>query len=228
MRFDQNQKEFLSLRDQVGERTKRMVVWLGAGMSAGVGMPTWAGLKSILEDSADAKARTLDHAARTRMEKEILVSRRESNPWIAFKMLKELLGHTSYQDEIRRALAQAPRVEISSTYKDIWNLPIHGVLNLNIDRIASRAFQTIRPGASLIEFPGQQAASMTHALNSTRPFLANLHGDVESVNTWVFTHDELTKLVRFKGYQNFINSCISTYTILFLGITADDQAVGGN
>src|SRR5699024_9096788 len=61
-----------------------------------------------------------------------------------------------------------------------------------------------------------------------RPFIANLHGNVEQVGTWIFTQTDLARLLRAPGYLNFIRSCISTNAILFLGITADDRAVGGH
>ena len=228
MTFDCIQPSYVSLRDQVSERTKRIVVWVGAGLSADAGMPMWGQLQSKLVEATSLKARSMDTTAKVQMEKNILSAVRENSPWIVFKRLKEILGETSYQDEIRKAFSTAASTPIPDAYNSIWKLRIQGLLNLNIDRIASRAFFNERPEASPIEFSGNQLAEMTHVLNQQRPFIVNLHGIVDSANTWVFTHDELNRLMKSKGYVNFLRSCISTHTILFLGLTAEDRAVGGH
>ena len=77
----------------------------------------------------------------------------------------------------------------------------------------------------LNEFPGKKAKDFVHILKGTTPFIANLHGTVADGDSWVFTHDELNTLLKNPGYLQFINSCVCTRTILFVGITADDIAV---
>ena len=228
MAFDQSQPAYVSFRDQIAERTKRLVAWVGAGASASAGMPTWIGLQDLLVQGASATARTMDKVSRVNMEKAISTAVKQNNPWITFKLLREAYGIASYRDEIRRAFSNAPRVAIPEIYKAIWKLGAKGVLNLNIDRIATRALSDVGLGTNAIEFNGDRCANMTHVLSNQRPFIANLHGDVEDVASWIFTHDELSALLRNPGYMNFVRSCISTHTILFLGITAEDRAVGGH
>ncbi|MBX9904019.1 MAG: hypothetical protein K2Y31_06640 [Burkholderiales bacterium] len=190
MTFNQDQPAYISLRDQVGERTKRLLVWAGAGLSAGAKMPTWAQLKNNLIDAARLKSKTLDSSSRIKAEKTIITVLNEKNPWVGFKVLRdELLGPTSYQDEVKRSFQLADSAPVPNAYKNIWRLPIQGVLNLNIDRIATRAIQEIKPSTTPHEFSGDQAGNLTHVLNGVRPFIANLHGTLDNVSTWVFTHE---------------------------------------
>jgi len=44
----------------------------------------------------------------------------------------------------------------------------------------------------------------------------------------VLTRKQLKALTENRGYKEFIQACLSTSTVLFLGITADDFAVGGH
>jgi hypothetical protein len=65
-------------------------------------------------------------------------------------------------------------------------------------------------------------------LNGHQPFVGNLHGIFEDVKSWVWTKNELDSLFGDKTYQSFIETCLSTFTILFIGLSADDRAVGGH
>ncbi len=202
MEFDNNQRSYTSLRDVVSERTQRLVVWVGAGASAEANLPTWQALRDAPIKAGLDKARTLESPARAKLERLISNVMKENNLWLAFKLLKhDILGSATFHDEIRRALSEAPRAQIPDTYKWIWKLPLQGLLNLNIDRLATRAFYEKNGAASLIEFNGQQAGSMTGVSTGGRPFIANLHGDVENVNTWVFTQDDLSGLLKASAYQ---------------------------
>jgi hypothetical protein len=193
-----------------------------------LGLPGWQKLKQVVVDAGLSKAKTMDRDARAKLEKLVNAAIRESNPWRSFSMLRQSVGVTTYQDEIRRALAEAPRVKIPDSYRSVWRLPVRGVFNLNIDRLATRAFYDMRPDALPNELTAEQLGGMTHILGSVRPFIANLHGNVEDVSTWVFTESELHRLIASQAYLNFIRAAVSTSSLLFLGITADDRAVGGH
>jgi serine/threonine protein kinase len=86
----------------------------------------------------------------------------------------------------------------------------------------------MNPGVAPVEFNGGQTANWLHALKTPHPFIVNMHGITEDVSSWVLTKAELTHLFDTPGYDEFIVSCLSTRTVLFLGISADDVAVGGH
>jgi serine/threonine protein kinase len=117
------------------------------------------------------------------------------------------------------------RISPPETYSLIWRLRPSGVLNLNLDGFATRAFGQVSPGRTLNQFAGKQAASYTYLLKSPEPFIANLHGTVADESSWVFTQDELQHLLRNDGYRHFVATCLSTKTIIFLGMGADDVSV---
>lgn len=65
-------------------------------------------------------------------------------------------------------------------------------------------------------------------LKGAAPFIVNLHGIFADEASWVFTRDELKNLLRQEAYRAFIDACLVTRTVIFLGISADDIAVGGH
>ena len=64
-------------------------------------------------------------------------------------------------------------------------------------------------------------------LKSLNPFVCQLHGDVDDYSSWILTSSDLAHRLKDPGYRNFITSCLSTKTVVLVGISADDIAVGG-
>ena len=229
MGFDTSQESYEELRNIIVERTGGIVFWTGSGLSAQAGLPTWVGLKTELlkalreqiERSDDPESREQDRRAELQIEKE-------QNNWRAFEYLKRSLGQTTYRTRIRRMLNPSSSMDPPPIYEKIWRLKPHGMLTLNIDRLATKAYQYTDAKRTLItEFVGSQVSNYSHVLKSPHPFLCNLHGLVDDQSSWIFTTSELNGLKADPGYQNFIKTCLSAKTIVFIGISVDDIAVGG-
>lgn len=86
MPFDTGQTAYEALQAIAAERTGRLVVWCGAGLSVPAGLPTWAQLRERLQDSLVAKASNLGPSGRALRVKADQI-RAEDNPWIAFQRL---------------------------------------------------------------------------------------------------------------------------------------------
>lgn len=217
---------FEKLRSIVATRTRRIVIWCGAGLSVPAGLPTWTLLQRRLEAQLAQKLATLDLAEAQR-EVKLKAIRQETNPWVAFQRLHAELGATSFREGVREAFVRAATVEVPKAYNAMWKLGPAGVINLNIDRLATKAFVESQ-GSGLIEFKGKEIGPYAYALNSPRPFLCNLHGIEEDYESWIFTIQSLKGLADGAAYGQFINAVFASSTVLFLGITADDVAVGGH
>jgi eukaryotic-like serine/threonine-protein kinase len=152
---------------------------------------------------------------------------RIENPWKAFDKLK-LLGQTTYRETIREQLRVAATAQLPMPYQSIWELRVAGILNLNLDRLATRAFGEKHVGHTITEFTGAGIPSHIHVLRSPHPFIVNLHGDADDTDSWVFTETELYALREQEAYNTFIRTCVSSYTVLFVGLGADDIAAGGH
>lgn len=214
------------LRSIVATRTRRLVLWVGAGLSVPAGIPTWPMLQRRLEGRLSDKFRDLDLPAAQR-EAKLKSIKQESNPWIAFQRLQTELGITTYRETVKEAFAKAASADVPPAYLSAWNLRPSGFVNLNLDRLASRAFYEAG-STGLIEFKGKDIGGHAHTLNSTRQFICNLHGVEDDVDSWVFTHDSLRALAEIPAYKAYFTSLLSSATVLFLGISADDVAVGGH
>jgi len=137
-------------------------------------------------------------------------------------------GPTTFRETVRHILAPASSVAIPEVYQLLWRLRPRGVLTLNLDRLATRSYGAEYPGRALIEFSGKSAGSFAHTLKSPLPFVANLHGIVDDESSWVLDHDELRNLLRNPGYIAYVRACLLSATVVFIGVTAEDVAVGGH
>ncbi|ATB48546.1 protein kinase domain-containing protein [Corallococcus macrosporus] len=224
--FNTNQTSHVNFRNIAAERSRSVIAWTGSGLSAPAKIPTWLGLRDALVAAAHEKTPS-DKEAQQRQKhiSETKQAAEHKNLWVAFQILKRILGKTTYRDTIRQKLMVAEKAAIPEAYKLIWKLRPAGILNLNLDGFASRAYGMEHPGRTLNQFSGNQSASHTHLLKSPEPFVANLHGTIIDESSWVFTQDEIRHLLRNEGYRHFISSCLSSKTIIFLGMSADDTAI---
>jgi eukaryotic-like serine/threonine-protein kinase len=228
MTFELNQPAYRALRDVVAERTSPLLAWVGSGLSIPAGLPTWSSLEEQLTETLERKAIGLEPADARSLEAQAKAIRKQADPWVSFKMLREGLGKTTYRETVREAFAAAPTVAIPDVYRQIWDLRIRGLLNLNLDRLAARAYSDSHPGGPMVEVSGRAVSRLRHLLNGHQPFIGNLHGVSDDFDSWVFTKPDLDALVREESYRTFIEACLSFHTVLFIGLSADDVAVGGH
>jgi serine/threonine protein kinase len=226
MSIDLKQSSYIELRSIIKERTSSVIFWVGSGISAFEGMPSWDGLKKNLIRALDSKIKISDDN-----RKKILLKKKNSilklnNNWICFERLCKALGKTTYRSTIKRRLNT--KDPSSNIYQKIWNLEISGMINSNIDKLALVGHNNAFKNTAVINFVGKSIKSYLHVLNNPNKFLLNIHGDYEDVNSWVFTYSELKELMESKAYNDFIKASILSKTIVFLGISADDVSSGGH
>ncbi|MBI2435705.1 MAG: SIR2 family protein [Candidatus Hydrogenedentes bacterium] len=226
--FNKEQAAYKALRDIVVERTNRFVCWLGAGFSVDAGLPTWSQLRdrlcATLQDKANDQQ---DDRERSRMAAAVAHAQSEQDLWLAFTILRNSLGQSTFTQQIRGEL-DSNHLSIPEKYRLVWQLPVSGILTLNLDRFAVRSYASVRPGAAISEFDAKEVESYSHLLKSASPFVANLHGRIENVTSWVLTRDDLSQLTSSESYKTFIDAVFLSRTVVFMGITATDFSIGSH
>lgn len=226
MTFDTQQDAYIALRKVIAERTSAVIAWVGAGLSAPAGLPSWEGLLDDLIGVVRRKHASLTVSSKSKgIEARLLEERRLRNYWLCFQLLEELLGSTTYQAEIRERLDAAAHSSIPPGYAALWKAGVQGIVTFNLDQFASRSYSLAYPGQAVDQFIGSQARNMSGVLQRPRPFIGNVHGVIDNAASWIFTHDKLNELLKDPGYLQFVNTCLHARTILFVGVSADDVAV---
>lgn len=223
----EDQRTFQALRDIVGERTKPILIWAGAGLSVAAGLPSWEGLKSTLLKAIESSSYLLDVQEANDRAYSLDRIRRSTDLWRDFGQIKELLGPTSFRAEVTDALSTSSTVAVPKAYELAWRIRPEGILTLNIDRLASRAASGISKSTP-VEKTGRDIAKLRDLLHDGRPFIGNLHGEIDDADSWVFTASDLKALTSKPGYRFFIETCLADFTNIFVGISPQDRAVGGH
>ena len=60
------------------------------------------------------------------------------------------------------------------------------------------------------------------------PFIANLHGTLDDTSSWIFTKSQLLDILNRDDYRTFITTVLCSNVVVFIGITVDDESVGGH
>ena len=227
MPFDTAQSAYTSLRNIISERTSGVVFWTGSGLSAEAGLPTWGQLRSGLMEALTEQMRHIEQPQRDSLLRKADAIRKEQSNWKAFRLLKDTLGDATWRALVRERLVASASTNAPPLYARLWQLAPHGLLTLNLDRLATKSYMDTHQGSVLTEFVGNQTASYTHVLKSPHPFVCQLHGNADDSSSWILTSSDLSYRLSDAGYRNFITTCLSAKTIVFVGISADDIAVGG-
>ena len=229
MAFDTAQSAYLDLRQILTEGTDPVIAWIGAGLSTPAGIPAWSGLRDSLVAELNAVA---SHIGDIDEKRKLQFAAGEANVnrnlWEAFSTLYQNLGEPVYKAAIRNAMRPSDKLPVPPVYQQLWQVGVKGIVNLNIDRFAKRAFNSAFGGRTLHDFVGKDIGHFVHLLRSANPWLAQLHGEVDNSESWVFTALQLRTLFANSGYQQFVNSCLTTRTVVFIGISAEDVAAGGH
>lgn len=214
---------FKRLEEQVGLAARPWVAVVGAGLSA-ADIHTWPQLyeilKSNLEEQADSSPEEFDrlYPFLERLEEE------NQTYWQKFEILKDAIP-ASYKNIIRAEFSKKPSSETQKIYETLWSLSLKGVLSLNLDDYARRTGRESDLSGEIRIFQGYQAGKLRRILNDRPKFLYELHGSVEDENSWVFTETELKKLYHNKGYQDFLKTIYTQFHVVFIGISAEDDAI---
>lgn len=224
--FDFTQPAYGRLRKIYAERTRTLVAWAGSGLSVPATLPTWPQLRESLTRQARGKAETLDLRDREHRHAQISSVETIRSHWQAFQRLSELLGPASFEAAIHELLTPPRDAQCPPTYLALWSLRIGGMLTLNLDRFAARAFAEAH--ASVVnEMTGRDAPRHASVFREDTPFIVNLHGTLNDSQSWVFTRSQVDRLLRDAAYRSFVDTLFKTRTVLFIGVSADDISAGG-
>lgn len=223
----EKQPSFERLQKLYAEKIKPIFVWVGAGLSAPAGIPTWSVLRKHLENALERKIESIDISDQSKMRNALSSIRSQSDFWMAFQLLEEHLGVPDFRAIIRDKLSVKRGVDCPSLYEILWGMRIAGMITLNLDRFCSTSLPPHKKDTVCWIQDSQKLNSYLHVLNTGRPIIANLHGILDDAESWVFTANKLRAIQGGHGYNTFLQSIFATHCIIFMGISADDSAAGG-
>lgn len=203
-------RELDTLKKKIVEDASAFVIILGAGASMSAGLPSWNGLKEKLCESIEELYEDPAECA-----EKIESINNQNTLWKSFGKLREYLGQTKYEKEIRQIL-DPPNLPIPSIYNKLWQLNTSGIIDFNIDRLAINSFSEIEQKA--VDYAtGAEPHKYKNFLVSGGRFVFFPHGYIIDPNSWVFTEKERRQLYDNSDYINFMCALLNSKNLLIVG-----------
>lgn len=226
MSFLTEQIHFRELQSLNSGPKNRMIVWVGAGLSAQAGLPTWSELESRLIVACKNDIVYHNPENRNALNKRLDTTKRLPDPWDRFTVYKNILREQAFAASIREEFSDERKLRIPESFVRLWALNIQGVITTNIDDFAQRAYAKYFDNAhSPVIEVGLSVGERLSILGDINPFIVHIHGHVHNPKTWIFTKEERDALNESEGYKRFIQNVLMNNQNLFLGVSLEDESL---
>lgn len=193
------------------------IAFVGAGLSAGLGLPSWAQLICQMVDWCEAHDISLPN--KSDIEHILNVKK---NFLAAADALRVQMGddkrHLFLEEVFNR-----PDLTPTEVHKILAGIPFVGVCTTNYDLLVEEAYREVNPNESFNVLTQVDHEQLGRALNAKRYFVLKAHGTIERPETIVLDSRDYSRLIhRSEGYRTFLRAMFLHRTVLFLGFSMTD------
>lgn len=192
-----NEKAIIYIADELMK--KRLAVFVGAGCSIAMGLPSWSKLIGDIQSKFKIKTN----------EKDLLR--------VAVKIEKEI-GAVPFREEISDRIKTYPHSP-GTLHKSLISLDANLLITTNYDRLLEDAFRNEGLAPSVIiqdkDIP---------SINPTKKTVVKLHGDIDSPSSIIITSNDYLKYnLEHSAFVDWLKSKAVQNTLLFIGTSFTDQ-----
>lgn len=177
----------------------RLVLFVGAGVSAGVGLPTWDGLLSALEDEVLTKSQAASARAMDVLDRAAVVA--------------SVLDGRTVGEAVARHIGDARVPGLQHAL--LASLPVTEMATTNYDQLLEIAADAAHDPVTVIPYKNAQSA---------RRWLLKLHGDIDQSDGIVLTRDDYLSYPEQRGaLRGIVQALLLTRHMLFVGFSMTDD-----
>jgi SIR2-like domain len=202
-------------------REKRCAVLVGAGASAGAGLPLWGGLlDQMIHEAEIHRVIPVDKAAEYRAlrndtSKFLMIAaglKDDIRPYFDEFIEKVFITPKPQPTEMHKALVKADRFQF--------------LITTNYDTIIERAYRASgKDDVSTCTF--SDSGELQRRLSKREFFILKAHGDAAKLgNGIVLTETDYREIIyRQRAYQSLLSAMFTMFTIVFVGASMTDPEV---
>ncbi|MBI1927490.1 SIR2 family protein [Candidatus Poribacteria bacterium] len=191
------------------------VVFVGAGLSQGAGLPGWPGLLRQMLDWSEAHGVNL--ADRAELEGYI----ENGELLLVAEEMRERLG----KDDFHRFMTEifrSPGLRPTELHEALIGIPFVAALTSNYDRLLESAY-TIVNRISPHVFTHADYPELSAALRSSEFYVLNVHGTINRIETVILGQSDYRDVMHANpAYRQHLMTLFSTKTVLFIGFGLTD------
>lgn len=196
---------------------KRCVVFVGAGLSAGAGLPTW---KDLLLRGIQELVGSLPRGEVHQQELSDLVKWGKLLEVADF--CKEKLGgayHQFLSEQVRGDQVQ----KLPATHDVLMRLPFSAWVTTNYDKLLERAYAQVKGGGSPKTLTHKDTEALGRLLFDGGPFILKAHGDIDRPETVVLTSRDYSEIIHANpAFNEIFSGLLLTKALLFVGYSLSD------
>jgi hypothetical protein len=193
-------------------RERKCILFVGSGLSAAAGYPTWGEMVLRLVD----EAREIP-GARTRGLEELV----EKKDWFSLAdFARTTLTPYDFGEALRQMFldpedpSRAHELIAQTNYRGIITTNYDRLLELTMARVANRSPST---------FTTNGISAMAVALFRPDLFIYKLHGDIHDASSIILTASDYDQMILFNPHtRSFLHGAMLNYTLLFVGYSLSD------
>lgn len=199
-----------------GSELSKCIVFVGAGLSQGAGLPGWRKLLHLMLDWAGDHR--VDMSDRAELENCI-------NEGKLLMVAEEMRGRLR-KDDFRRFMVEKfrkPNPEPTEAHKLIPEIPFAAALTTNYDKLLESAYTLVHRGVAPHVFTHSDHPEVSAALCGEEFYVFKVHGTIDRIDTIILGSKDYRELMNPESsYRNLLTVIFSTKTILFLGFRLED------
>lgn len=199
-----------------GSELSKCIVFVGAGLSQGAGLPGWRELLHMMICWAEDHG--VDIPDRAKLECHIDEGK--------LLMVAEEMRRRLRKDDFRRFMVEKfrkPISELTEAHKLIPKIPFAAALTTNYDKLLESAYTLVHRGVAPHVFTHSDRSEVSAAACSEEFYVFKVHGTIDRIDTIILGSTDFDKLMDSESpYQYLLTLIFSTKTILFLGFRLED------
>jgi hypothetical protein len=197
------------LLEQLSKR--RVVPFVGAGLSINTGLPDWRGL---LQGLTESKNIHLSDALTVKIKQAISAGHYE----LAASALSESLGR-EMSSSVTELLGRGSTAPTAVHYL-LASVRWPAIITTNFDPLLSNAFSPTLEALTWLD-----DVKIEQVLRSATPHIMFAHGMLQRYESIVLTPEHYRKCLRHAAYRTYLKVIFAHYTVLFLGFSFSDRDV---
>lgn len=214
--------------------SRKSVLFVGAGLSVGAGLPTWI---QLLQEMLEKAKNKIDEERYEQIKKMI-----ENGKLLSVaEHLRDALGKADYARFMKEKFSP-PYEKKAETYSLIARLPFHAILTTNYDKLIETSYETEPP-----VYTHNQFEELSLSLGEDKFYVLKCHGDINDIETIILTEDDYLKYagivinrespilteddykrmnnISMSAYHEHIKILYATKTIVFIGLSLRDPDI---
>jgi hypothetical protein len=193
------------------------MAFVGAGLSAGLGLPSWPQLIRQMIDWCEGQGIRLPNKS----DIEYLLDEKK-DLLAAANALRAKMGDDKYRQFLAEVFLRSD-LESTELHETLAKIPFLAVATTNYDPLVEDGHRKVHPGEAFDVFTHVDHEQLGTALNAKRYFVLKAHGTIEHPETIILDSKDYSSLFfKSESYRTFLRAMFLQRTVLFLGFSMTD------